>query len=120
LALPSLLPASLVTITIAHVVAVAIAIALIAVACPPPSSPLLLPLLPSPSSSHLLVADAIALFVPLTLFITRHPYPRCHPLAVLALFVAALIIRHMLSSFVVTRHHGCVVVDALLPATAHL
>jgi hypothetical protein len=34
----------------------------------------------------------------------------------LALFVAALIIRHMFSLFVVARRHGPVVIDALLPA----
>ncbi len=41
-------------------------------------------------------------------------------LAALALFVAALIIRHTLSLFIVARHCGRVVADALLPATACL
>jgi hypothetical protein len=40
--------------------------------------------------------------------------------AALALFVAALIIRRTLLSFFVALHRGCVIVDALLPATAHL
>jgi hypothetical protein len=39
-------------------------------------------------------------------------------LAALALFVAALIIRRKLLSFVTVHHCGHVVVDALLPATA--
>jgi hypothetical protein len=127
LGLPSLSPASLIAITIAHVVAVAItitiAIALVALTRPPPLLPLLSLLSPLPLSSHTtLVNDAIALFIALALFITCHPYCLCHPLATLALFVAvlALIIRCILSSFVVTRHRGCVVVNALLPATARL
>jgi hypothetical protein len=41
-------------------------------------------------------------------------------LATIALFVAALIISCTLSSFVVARHPGRVVVDALSPATACL
>jgi hypothetical protein len=54
----------------------------------PPSLPSLLPLKPSLSSWHsTLVADAAALFVPLALFVARHPYPHRHRLAALALFV---------------------------------
>jgi hypothetical protein len=41
-------------------------------------------------------------------------------LAVLALFVAALIVRHKLSSFIVARRRGCVIVNTLLPAMACL
>jgi hypothetical protein len=113
--LPFLLPATLVPITIAHIVAVAVIIALVAVACLPPSLSLLLPPLSLPSLLHAtLVANAIALFV------ACHPYCHCHRLNTLALFIAALIIRRMLSSFVAARHCGCVVIIALLPATAHL
>jgi hypothetical protein len=41
-------------------------------------------------------------------------------LAILALFVAAIIIRSMLLLFVVARRRGQVVINALLPATSHL
>jgi hypothetical protein len=41
-------------------------------------------------------------------------------LTTLALFVAALIIRPMLSLFVIASRRGYVVINALLPATAHL
>jgi hypothetical protein len=41
-------------------------------------------------------------------------------LVTLTIFVIALIIAHMLSSFAVAYCHGRVVIDALLPATAHL
>jgi hypothetical protein len=41
-------------------------------------------------------------------------------LVALALFVAALIIHRMLSSFVVACRHVCVVVNALLQTTARL
>jgi hypothetical protein len=41
-------------------------------------------------------------------------------LAALAIFVVALIIARMLSSFVVAHRRGRVVVDALSPATARL
>jgi hypothetical protein len=40
--------------------------------------------------------------------------------AALALFVATLIIRCSLSSFLVAQRPGCVVLDVLLPATPHL
>ena len=85
--LPSLSPTSLVTITITHFVAVAVAIALVAVNCLPPSLLLLLPQKPSLSSLHsTLVTNVIARFIPLALFVTRHPYPHCHCLAALTLF----------------------------------
>jgi hypothetical protein len=81
-------PASLVTITITHVVAVDVAIALVAVNRLPPSLPSLLPPKPSLSLSHsTLVANAIARFTPLALSVTRHPYPYRHCLATLTLFV---------------------------------
>jgi hypothetical protein len=74
-------------------------------------------LLPLPSLSHAtLIADAMAL--------ACHPPPSftiaLTTLALLALLVAAFIMRHKLASFVVTHHCVHVVVDALLPATAHL
>jgi hypothetical protein len=82
--LPSLSPASLVAVAIARVVDVTVAINLVAAACPPPLSPLLLPLKPSLSLSHsTLVTNTIAL----TLFIAHHPYCHCHCLPTLALFV---------------------------------
>ena len=85
---PSLSPASLVTITITHVIAVDVAIALVAVNRLPPSLPSLLPPKPSLSLLHsTLVANAIARFIPLALFVTRHPYPHRHRLAALTLFV---------------------------------
>jgi hypothetical protein len=50
--------------------------------------PLLLPPKPSLSSLHpTLVANAIARFIPLALFVTRHPYPHRHCLSALTLFV---------------------------------
>jgi hypothetical protein len=81
------LPTSLVTIAITHIVAVTIAIALVAVNHLPPLLPLLLLPKPTLSLSHsTLVADAIALFIALALFVTRHPYPHCHCLATLAVW----------------------------------
>jgi hypothetical protein len=101
-----------------------VAIALVAVTLLPTSLPLLLYQLPSPSSSHT------------TQHCQRHgpcrPRPLGRPaliaatitLAILALFVAAIPIRRTLSSFVVAHRRGrwsCGrLVDALLPATAHL
>jgi hypothetical protein len=86
--LSSLLPASLVTVAINHVVAVTVAIVLVAVNCLPPSLPSLFPPKPSLSLSHsTLVANAITRFIPLALFVTRHPYPHRHRLAALTLFV---------------------------------
>jgi hypothetical protein len=79
-------PVSLVTITITHVVAVAVTIALVAVNRLPPSLPSLL--LPKPLLSSLhstLIANAIARFTPLTLFVAHHPYRHRHRLAVLTL-----------------------------------
>jgi len=85
--LPPLSPASLVTVATKHVIAVTIAIALVAVNHLPPSLPLLLPPKSLLSSSHsTLVANAIARFIPLALFVTRHPYPHRHHLAALTLF----------------------------------
>jgi hypothetical protein len=104
-------------VVIAHViiVAVAVTIALVAIACPPPSLLLLFPPLPLPSLLHAtLLANAIALFI------ARHPYCHRHCFAALVLFAAAHIIHRTLSSFVVTRHCGCVVVNARSPATACL
>jgi hypothetical protein len=95
LALPSLLPTSLVAIAIAHDVAVAITVAIIldAVTCLPPLLPSLVPPAPLPFLWHTtLIANAITLFVPLALFFAHHPYCRCHRLAALALFLTALII----------------------------
>jgi hypothetical protein len=40
--------------------------------------------------------------------------------ATLALFVAAVIIHCMLLLFVDARHHGCVVTNALSPATVYV
>jgi hypothetical protein len=86
--LPSLSPASLVTITITHLVAVTIAITLVTVNHLPPLLPSLLPAKPSLYSSHsTLVANAIARCIPLALFITRHSYPHRHCLAAFTLFV---------------------------------
>jgi hypothetical protein len=85
--LPSSSPASLVTVAINHVVAVTVAIALVAVNRLPPSLPTLLPPKPSLSLSHsTLVANAIARFIPLALFVTCHHYPHRHRLAALTLF----------------------------------
>jgi hypothetical protein len=85
--LPSSSPASLVTVAINHAVAVTVVIALVAVNRLPPSLPSLLPPKPSLSSSHsTLVANSIARFIPLALFVTR-PYPHRHRLAALTLFV---------------------------------
>jgi hypothetical protein len=82
------LPASLVTIDIIHAIAITIAIALFAVNRLPPSLPSLLPPKPSLSSSHSIhVANAIACFIPLALFVTCHPYPHRHRLAAVTLFV---------------------------------
>jgi hypothetical protein len=87
--LPYLSPASLVTITVTHVIVVTVAIALVAVNRLPPSLPSLLPPKPSLSLSHdsTLVTNTIARFIPLALFVTRHPYPHRHRLAALTLFV---------------------------------
>jgi hypothetical protein len=84
-----LLPASLVTIAITHVVAFTITIALVIVNHLPPSLPSLLPPKLSLSLSHYtLVANAITRFIALALFVTRHPYPpHRHRLAALTLFV---------------------------------
>jgi hypothetical protein len=114
LPLASLSPASLVAITITHIIAFANTIALIAIARLSPSLPLLLPPLPLPSLLHAtLVANAMA-HATLTLFIARHPHcchhQPCH----------AIIICHMLSAFIIACHRGQVVVDALLPATTCL
>jgi hypothetical protein len=82
-------PASLITVAITHVVAVTVTvtIALVAVNRLAPLLPSLLPPKPSLSSSHsTLVANAIARFIPLALFVTRHPYPHSHHLATLTLF----------------------------------
>jgi hypothetical protein len=82
------LPAGLITIAIAYIVAITVAIALVATNCLPPLLPSLFPPKPSLSSLHsTLVADNIALFATLALFITSHPYLRCHYLASLAFFV---------------------------------
>jgi len=86
--LPSSSPASLVTLTINHIVAVIIANALVAVNHLPPSLPSLLPPKPSLSSLHsTLIANAIARFIPVALFTTRHPYPHRHHLAALTLLI---------------------------------
>jgi hypothetical protein len=87
--LPSSPPASLVTVAINHVVTVTIAIALVAVNHLPPLLPSLLPPKPPLSSSHssTLVANTIARFIPLALFVTSHPYPHRHCLAALTFFV---------------------------------
>jgi hypothetical protein len=86
--LPSSSPVSLVTITITHVITVAVAITLVTINRLPPSLPSLLPPTPSISLSHsTLVANTITRFTPLTLFVTRHPYPHRHRLATLTLFV---------------------------------
>jgi hypothetical protein len=87
--LPSSSPASLVTVAITHVVDVTIAIALlVTVNRLPPSLTSLLPPKLSLSLSHsTLDANAIARFIPLALFVTRHPYPHRHRLAALTLFV---------------------------------
>jgi hypothetical protein len=89
--LPSLSHTSLVTITITltHVIAITIAIALlVTVNRLPPSLPLLLPPKPSLSSLHpTIVANVIARSIPLTLFVTHHPYPHRHRLSALTLFV---------------------------------
>jgi hypothetical protein len=88
LTLPSLLPASLFAIAITHIVAFTITITLVVINHPPPLSPSLLPPKPLLSLSHsTLVADAVALFVALALFATRHSYPHCHCLATLPPFV---------------------------------
>jgi len=69
-------------------VAITIAIALVAINHLPPSLPLLLPPKPLLSSSHsTLVDNAIARFIPLTLFVTLHPYPHQHCLVALTLFI---------------------------------
>jgi hypothetical protein len=84
--LPSSSPASPVTVAINHVVAVTVAISLVAVNHLPPSLPLLLPPKPLLSLSHsTLVTNAIARFIPLALFVARHPYPHRHRLAALTL-----------------------------------
>jgi hypothetical protein len=88
-------PASLITVTITHVVAVTVTIALVAVNRLAPLLPSLLPPKPSLSSSHsTLVANAIACFITRALFVTRHPFPHRHHLAALTLF------SHMLLSLV--------------------
>jgi hypothetical protein len=82
-------PASLVTVAITHVVALTVAIARVAVNRLPPSLPLLLPPKPLLSLLHdsTLVANTIAHFIPLAPFVTHHPYPHCHRLAAITLFV---------------------------------
>jgi hypothetical protein len=76
--IPSSSPATIITV----------AITLVAVNCLSPSLPLLLPPKPSLSSLHpTLVANAIARFIPLALFVTRHPYPHRHRLSAFTLFV---------------------------------
>jgi hypothetical protein len=85
-----LLPASLVTVAIAHVVAVTVAFALVTINRLPPSLPLLLPPKPLLSLLHsTLVTNGITRFIPLSLFVTRHrhPYPHHHRLSALTLFV---------------------------------
>jgi hypothetical protein len=87
-------PASLVTVAINHVVAVTVAIALVAINHLPPSLPSLLPTKPLLSSlQSTLVANAIARFTPLALFVTHpplspspspcRPQPFCHMLPLL-------------------------------------
>jgi hypothetical protein len=78
-----------ITITLTHVIAITIAIALlVTVNRLPPSLPLLLPPKPSLSSLHpTIVANVIARSIPLTLFVTHHPYPHRHRLSALTLFV---------------------------------
>jgi hypothetical protein len=81
-------PASLVTVTINHVVAITVAVALVAVNRLPPLLPSLLPPKPLLYSLHYtLFANAIGRFIPLALFVTHHPYPHRHRLAALTLFV---------------------------------
>jgi hypothetical protein len=76
---PCLSPTSLVSIAITHIVAITVAIALVTIDRLPPLLPLLLPPKPSLSLLHsTLVANDIALFVTLAVFITRHPYPHHH------------------------------------------
>jgi hypothetical protein len=84
-----LLPASLVTIAITHVVAITVTIALVTVNRLPHLLPSLLLPKPSLSLSHdsTLAANTITRFIPLALFVTRHPYPHRHRLAALTLFV---------------------------------
>jgi len=78
-------------VAITHIIAITVVIALVAVNCLPPSFPLLLPPKPLLSLSHsTLVANSIARFIPLTLFVTRHPYSHCHRLAALSLFIAPI------------------------------
>jgi hypothetical protein len=81
-------PTSLITVTINHVVAITVAITLVIINHLPPSLPSLLPPKPFLSSLHsTLVTNTIARFIPLALFVTRHPYPHHHRLAALILFV---------------------------------
>jgi hypothetical protein len=96
-----------------------VAIALVAVARPPPSLPLLLSPLPSPSLSHAtLVADAMARAA-LTIFVDRRPHCRhhrpCHPCPLCHChhhLPHALVICHCPPSW------SCgPLVDTLLPAT---
>jgi hypothetical protein len=84
-----LLPASLVTIAVTHILTVSVAIALITVNRLPPSLSSLLPPKPLLSLLHdsTLVSNTIARFISLALFVTRYPYPHRHRLAALTLFV---------------------------------
>jgi hypothetical protein len=111
-------PVSLVTITITHIVAfavaIAITIALVAVAHPSP-------LLPSLSHCHRpLCRTPPSLPTP---SFSLSPLPSLSPaaliaititLSTLALFVAAIIIRRTLSSFVVAHRRGRVVASSTL------
>jgi energy-coupling factor transporter transmembrane protein EcfT len=77
------LPATLITVTIAlATLTLALSVA------HQPHHQSLLPPKPSLSLSHsTLAANAITRFIPLALFVTRHPYPHRLRLAALALFV---------------------------------
>jgi hypothetical protein len=109
-----LLPASLVTITITHVVTFAVAIAatiaLVAVARPSPLSPLscshlhcpLRRMLPSSPTSSFLSSPSPSLMPTMLISITI-------TLSTLALFVAAIVICCTLSLFVVAHRCGRVV-----------
>jgi hypothetical protein len=99
-----------------------VAIALVAIARPPPSSPSLLPPLPSPSLSHAtLVANAMACAA-LAIFVDRHPHCHhhhpCHPCPLHHCNhhpPHALVVISCLPPWSCGR-----LVDALLPATTRL